>query len=285
MQSTMTEHTPRTRCYRCGSLEAIRLCHHCGKAMCTEHCPIVLSPTGQPLSTEFSGLGLAEAQSAAYHCAEHAHVCKGPLRPLIRVGLGLAVVGVLVALASLFIGLVLLLCGVAMAVAGYLITRQRAEAARAARPPLPLIPDLISVSALETLHGKICLSKNGEYTSKVDKVEGHIDVDMEFTDPGLQLQSYRDRNRLAGDEGIEFSAGYALFSEPDGARAAEDDRAFVLPTGLAAARAAAFQYTAPSPGRLDNIAASGTRIRLGARGGRIANPIWPPCRILSDWGG
>jgi len=231
MQYAMREHTPRARCYRCGSPEVARLCHHCGMAMCAGHSPTVVSPAGQPVSKEFSGLGLAEAQSAAYHCDEHAHVVKGPLWPVMWAGIGLAVAGVIVTLAALLIGLALLLCGAALAAGGYLISQRRAEAARAARPPLPLIPDLAPVSVLETLHGTICLSSNGEYTSEVSTVEGHIGVDMEFTDPGPQLRSYRDRNRLAGDEDIEFAAGYALISEPDGVRAAGDDRAFVLRSG------------------------------------------------------
>jgi hypothetical protein len=200
--------------------------------MCATHGRTWISSAGQPVSKEFSGLGLAEAQASPYHCDEHAHVVKGPLWQLMWAGIGLAAIGVIVALASLLIGLLLILCGATAAVGGYFLTQQRAEAARAARPPLPLIPDLVSVNVLETLHGKICLSSNnGDYSSTVGRVEGRIDVQMEFTDPGPQLLSYRDRNRLTSDDGIDFSAGYVMISGQAGAVGAEDDLAFVLRSG------------------------------------------------------
>lgn len=232
---TMEEHTPVARCYVCGSPKIIGLCHHCGRAMCGADCPAVASPAEHPVSKEFAGLGISD-RATAYHCTPHDHVVKGDMKRLVWIGAGIGALGICVALASVIAGVLLILCGGAMVTGAVLVTRRRAEAARAARPPLPLVPDLVTVRVTETLHGKIHMSDRDDYKydSTPNPVRGQIDVTMEFTDPVLALRSYRDKYLLADDEDIQFSAGYAMISAAGEANPEADELGFRLASGPAA---------------------------------------------------
>ena len=145
-----------------------------------------------------------------YHCEEHAHVVKGRLSSLIWSGAGLSVVGVIVLFLDLLPGLVLLLVGAALAGIAYRADKARDEAARAARSPLPLVPQLDTVSVVETLHGEVRLGDDG-YASKAGRVDGQIDLTATLAKAGRdRLALYRDKYRLPDDEPVEFSAGFAV---------------------------------------------------------------------------
>jgi hypothetical protein len=232
----MEEHTPRARCYECGSPEVIGLCHHCGSAMCADHRPVVLSASGRTVTREFAGLGVNGDRAAVYHCDAHEHVVKGDLNGLMGIGILMTAVGAVVAAWASVVPGLLLLVGIPVAVGAFLITRRRKAAAKAARPSLALIPDRVSVQVTETLRGKIRMNDQDayEYASEPEPVRGQIDVTMDFADPALELQSYRDRYRLAGAEDIQFSAGYAVVLGPRDASKGAGDLALVLESGPAA---------------------------------------------------
>ena len=217
----MTEaHAPRVRCYRCGSADITNLCHHCGKAMCGTHRPEVLDLVKKnPVSKEFADLGLAPEHSGAYHCAEHEHVIKGSLKHLIIAGTVAAVAGVLVAFANLIAGLVIVAAGAGLAAAGYFFGQRRKAAALAARPPLPLIPNLDSVHVIETLSGGVRLSKEGAYTSEPGQIKGAVDVVMTLAKSDRDRpEKYRHKYELASGEHVEFSAGFGVIKGAAGIR-------------------------------------------------------------------
>ena len=161
-------------------------------------------------SREFADLELGTGQEAVYHCEEHAHVVKGRLSSLIWSGAGLSVVGVIVLFLDLLPGLVLLLVGAALAGIAYRADKAKDEAARAARSPFPLVPQLDTVSVVETLHGEVRLGDDG-YASKAGRVDGQIDLTATLAKAGRdRLALYRDKYRLPDDEPVEFSAGFAV---------------------------------------------------------------------------
>ncbi len=231
MPYVIEEHAPRVRCYRCGSPDIFSLCHHCAKPMCKEHSPAAFDTTGKPVSREFGDLELTHHQQGVYHCDEHAHVVKGRLTSLIWVGAGLAVVGVIVAFLSLVPGLVLLLAAGATAGLAYRADKIREEAARASRPPLPLIPQLDSVSVVETLRGEVRLGDDG-YTSTAGLVSGQIDLGMTLAKAGRdRLARYRDKYRLADGEPVEFSAGFGVIQGEVGLTFPAGHEEIILPGG------------------------------------------------------
>ena len=210
MPPVLEDHAPRVRCYQCGSPEVFSLCHHCGKPICREHSLAAFDKAGRPVSREFADLELERYQEAVYHCREHAHVVKARLTRVIWLGVGLAAVGVIVLLFALVPGRVLLLAGGGMAGIAFRADRRRAEAARRSRPLLPLVPQLDTVSVVETLHGEIRLGEDG-YTSTAGRVNGQIDLGMTLAKAGRdRLPRYLDKYRPPTAEPVEFSAGFAV---------------------------------------------------------------------------
>ena len=173
MPFVMEDRPLQVRCYRCGSPAIACLCHHCGNAMCGRHSPAVTNSAGKPVSDEFSGLGLSQA--GAYHCTEHAHTVKGGLLALVARA-----------------------------------HQRRSAETQATRPPLPVIPAVDSVSVLETLSGMI-RQDEGVYRAVLERAEGRLDVVMALTESDLErVDTYRRVYRLADDDPIDFSAGFAV---------------------------------------------------------------------------
>ena len=210
MPYALEDHAPRVRCHSCGSPDIHSLCHHCAKPMCRKHSPAAFDESSKPLSREFADLELGPAHEGVYHCDEHDHVVKGRMTGLIWSAAGVAVVGVIVLFLELLPGLVLLLAGVALAGVAYRGDRIRNEAARAVRPPLPLVPQLDTVSVVETLRGQVRLGDEG-YTSTAGRVNGQIDLGMTLAKAGRdRLAIYQNKYRLPDGEPVEFSAGFAV---------------------------------------------------------------------------
>lgn len=178
--------------------------------MCTEHRPIVADGRGTPVSKEFDGLGL-EKLAAAYHCREHAHIVRSDLRELIAIGILTCLIGFGMAFTNPVRGVALFFVGVGVIAAVYVGHKRRRAAALTARPLLPLIPNLDSVSIRESLHGDITLGEDGRYISLPGQVTGHVDVVMTLAKADRdRLERYRGRYRLSTGDPIGFSAGYGL---------------------------------------------------------------------------
>jgi hypothetical protein len=245
MPSTVIEHAPQVRCYKCGSAEIDSVCHHCGKPMCKAHSPLAFRLAGKPArepgpaaklaSQEFGGLGLDTNRAAVYHCEDHAHIVGGR-GGLFALGVVLAVLGIIVLLFDFVPGLVLLLAGlVAAAIA---IVRSRGASATEA-PPLPVFPHVRAVNIVERLNGTVDLktkedtsSAGGvkgeiteEYTSSAGDVEGEITFAMAHSDWQEPLKQYRRNRRrkyrLSEDAPVKFEAGFAMLEGPSGLKFAD----------------------------------------------------------------
>lgn len=234
MLLALHDHAPQARCYRCGTPEIAAVCHHCGTGMCQAHTPKAVDAAERPVSREFADLGLDGRQAGVYHCDEHDHVVAGGLLPLILAGAGVAVAGIVLMLVNLIAGIVLLLAGLGTAVAAYLAHQRRKAAALAVRPPLPVMPNLDSVSMLETLRGQVSLGADGTYTSVSQPTEGTLDMTMTLARPDrARVRSYRAKYGLGEQDPVGFSAGIALLKGEAGLvfRPGHQQENLLLPSG------------------------------------------------------
>jgi hypothetical protein len=243
IQEKVVEHAPQVRCYRCGSAAVYSLCHHCARPMCGEHSPRAFRQDGQlvsevsggardsakPANREFAWLKHSDLRrGAVYHCEDHAHVVRN-MRTLIVAGVGLAVLGVIVALFSVPLGLVLLLAGGGLAAWGFVQRRRDAEIDPASRP-LPLFPHVDSVEVIERLTGTVRLT-GGTYTSDADRhVQGEIKIEMSANDGQRWLRQYRKKYRQQAHDPVSFAAGFAMIAGQAGLSFA-DNQDIVLGSG------------------------------------------------------
>src|SRR5262245_14997961 len=95
MATRIARRAPQARCYKCGSTSITRVCHHCGRAMCSAHAPQLSGIRGRPLSAEFADLGLKGTRcgEAPVHCDDCAHIVRTPHPLWIGGGALVALVG------------------------------------------------------------------------------------------------------------------------------------------------------------------------------------------------
>lgn len=233
MECELRDQAPRVRCYRCGSPDIASLCHHCVKPMCKEHSARAVDDARRPVSRELAGLELEDDQEAVYHCKDHVHVVRRARIIYLWAAAAVAPVVLIVLIVLPFV-LSLPLAGVvtgAGAVTADRVRRNWAEAARASRPPLPLIPQLDAVSIVETLHGEVHLGDDG-YTSTAGKVNGRMDFGMTLAKAGRdRLRLYRDKYRQASGQPVRFSAGYAVIEGEVGLSFSAENAELIRPGG------------------------------------------------------
>ncbi len=202
----------------------------------TSTAPAPSTTRGEPVSRELAGLELEDDQEAVYHCEDHVHVVRRARIIYLRAGAAVAPVA-LILLIVLPVAVWLPLAGVAIgagAVAAERVRRKWAHAARASRPPLPLIPQLDAVSVVETLHGEVHLGDDG-YTSTAGQVTGRMDLGMTLAKNGRdRLRRYRVKYRADGQP-VRFSAGYALIEGEVGLAFSAKNRELIRPGGTSLA--------------------------------------------------
>ncbi|GAA4475211.1 hypothetical protein [Phytohabitans houttuyneae] len=227
MTEKLVEHAPRVRCYECGNAAIVAMCHHCRRPMCEQHSPpafrqgstLVRTPAGaeeaRPASKEFAGLGLGGLREAVYHCKEHDHLVRGlPLR-WILIGAGIGALGFLLLFASAVVGVLFLLAGAATA--GIPLLMHRMSAANLTRPPLPLVPQVHNVGAVERLAGYVRI-ENEAYKWVVAALDGRLTVAMSANDGPGRLRAYREKFGLDGSEQVPFAGGFLMLEGEAGLR-------------------------------------------------------------------
>jgi hypothetical protein len=226
METRLHERAPQARCYRCGSTEVTRMCHHCGKPGCRAHIAATPMIAGRPLGREMRGLSMA--RKPAFHCAGCEHVA-GPATLAVGLG-GIAVtlLGIGVCWLSLAAGLILIAAGLAAAGASYWSARRR----RPSGPPLPLpvLPRVDQLSLTEELHGRVTLAADGGYQVALDPVEGKLTAVLAFGKPDRErLEGYLRRYRPAAGSDVPFTAGSLVLTGPAGISLAGDFPGLVIP--------------------------------------------------------
>jgi hypothetical protein len=227
MPLEVIDRAPEARCYQCGSTDIRSVCHHCSRPMCAQHASAAVreratsssagpdatgAPSGpgaseeeepdgpdtKPTSREFAGLKLLPVRAAVHHCEEHDHTV-GVLSAGIRVASG--------------------------------VLRGRQTPADEL-PPLPVFPDVNTVSVVERLTGEVQLTDTG-YVSTLQPVEGKIVIGMTHAWARWQetMGRYRKRHQLPEDYPIKFAAGFATLRGKVGL-AFDAGQDAILPDGL-----------------------------------------------------
>jgi hypothetical protein len=219
MTEVLRDRAPRVRCYECGSDRIFSVCHHCHRPMCEDHSPLVFRQAGvlvrtpnlasedvRPVSQEFAGLRLAGHREAVFHCTDHTHIVHSVRRWIIS-GAGVAALGFLLLFAASTLGILLLLVG--GVVVGLSLGYRHLTTAPALRPPLPIVPQVNGVKAVERVTGYVRL-EDGEYTSTVEAISGELKVDVSANDGHSALLAYRKKYRLPAAEPVEFTGGHLM---------------------------------------------------------------------------
>ena len=230
MSLKIIDRAPEVRCYQCGSTNIRSVCHHCSRPMCAQHGSVVVgerttgSPVGpgaggtpdglgesgspgeeelddlvtKPTSREFAGLKLLPIRAAVHHCEDHDHT------------VGLLSAGI-------------------TAASGVLRRRQNPAYEL---PPLPVFPDVNTVSVVERLAGEVQLTDAG-YVSTPQPIEGKIVVGMTHARARWQetMGRYRKRHQLPEDFPVKFAAGFAMLRGKAGL-AFDTGQGAILPDGL-----------------------------------------------------
>ena len=207
MDGTPKERAPRARCYKCGSSQITRMCHHCGRIGCSAHVTPTRKLSGRPLSRELRGLDMDK--KAAYHCPDCAHL-GSPVLAAGVIGVIVALAGAVVLWLSFWAGLAMVLLGAAIAVGSYVAGRRR-EAKRE-RLPLPVLPRLEELSVREELSGRVILWPSGDYDQPTpDPVQGRLTANLVLgkTDR-RRLEGYVHRHRMPPGSDVKFCAGFLV---------------------------------------------------------------------------
>jgi hypothetical protein len=236
MSLEVVDRAPEVRCYRCGSTDIRSVCHHCSRPMCARHGSVPVrerapgSPGGadgtgavsepgaygdeepadpegtegtegteaRPASREFAGLKLLPIREAVHHCQDHYHTVG-------RLGAGIT------------------------AASGVLRRRQTPASEL---PPLPVFPDVNTVSVVERLTGEVRLTDAG-YVSTPRQIGGEIVIGMTHAQARWQetMGRYRKRHQLPEGYPVRFAAGFALLRGKAGL-AFDAGQEAILPDGL-----------------------------------------------------
>jgi hypothetical protein len=223
----------RTRCYICGDYRIEGLCHHCGRAMCKAHAPVVDNGRGFSFSAEFTGLNLrqTECSEAPFHCEYCDHA-------VLRPGYWVIVAGVVLILAGVFLlkdadRLLAVWAGVVCAALGVYARWQRSQIIQQSRPPLPVVPRFKQVKIHEALNGRVTLNSDGRYDIELKPVSGQLEITAIFSKRERErLDRYREKYQLDDDADVPFHTGFVVPRGPAGWKFA-DDRGIRNPSGFA----------------------------------------------------
>lgn len=232
MPSTIVYHAPKIRCYLCGLPDIAAICHDCGRPICPSHLAKPLTGVDELLSSEFSALGLREAEcnEEPMHCINCHHVVRSPRLLLLAASL-LIVLVFLTPYVRHRLGTIGTLLAVAALGGAAVYDYQRRETAnRVNRPPLPLLPRFNSIKIQETVKGRLTLNADGTCRSTLQPVEGNLSIQAGLSKlEQARWRSYRRKYRLTTQEEAMTHAGFAAFRGPAGFESTGEAPRLVLP--------------------------------------------------------
>lgn len=221
MKVEIIPNPPRARCYICHKPDVEKVCHHCGRAICSEHNSASIPAETGCENLEFSGLELDQLQGVEeiVHCSNCIHYLRSykRLRPwaVMIGGLGLALGLIGIADETWWVSLM----GVAAVTASIVwyrwIGRKHEENYEKAllrnRPPFPVVPALKTVSATEYVDGQIRLDSEGKYTAQVCQKKGRLTFTLQFAHRDKErLKRYLDKYKQSMSDDIPFHAGFVV---------------------------------------------------------------------------
>jgi hypothetical protein len=283
METTVEPRASVVRCYECGSSYVSSLCHHCWRPGCAKHVLPAPKWEAKLFGREGGGPGLQGAQ--ACHCGDCGHMRRPVARAMTRffvvaaAGLGLALVGLIIAGLSLVAGLILVVAGTSAFIWSYRCVRRISVQYRL-NMPVPLHPKVADVELIERLRGEITLgSRDGDYNTVLEPVEGTVSAKLTFGRPDADRVSHWRRRRLTETTEARYCAGRLLLQGQFGIRVGEEVTSPVLALDGAVGDHAVFRAEdPPSSTRWEWI----RHYELRAEPEINAGPVWITPSIIPE---
>ena len=221
MHTKVTSHVPEMACYICDSVDVAKLCHHCGRAMCSNHGPFTIPEKrfyNQIENCEYTNLGLEESNqpNVAVHCEDCVHYVIS-YEPLCYI---LGLVGLLAITVGLFLSPVALavsyaIVGIAIVAvsiwATYIERSYRHHAMCKDAALLPVFGRFPSVTIKEYLKGSVRLTSDSTYLVEADVADGTLEFSLQLTvDNQERLKKYRQKYDLLTQTDLSFQAGFVV---------------------------------------------------------------------------
>jgi hypothetical protein len=223
MKTRIISRIPETECYICESTAIEKVCHHCGRAMCSEHGPFK-PPTSQWYyiieNLEYTELDLEveERQKGnegihCEHCVHHIISFEPIFRLLIAIGALSIFGGIFSAFPGLFIRLFIFgvaIIGISVGII-YIDRKDRLYGMLARRPPLPVMGRFPSIGVHESVKGAIALDRTGLYAVGDVKTEGTISFKLQLSaEDQERWKKYKRKYLLTRQSNIPFHVGFAV---------------------------------------------------------------------------
>ena len=226
MQTKIISRVPETECYICGSADIVKLCHHCGLAMCSRHGPFApprSSFYNRIKNIEYTDLSLAEiiGHEAGIHCeyCNHYTVSYEPILILFAVvGAAFIISGLLTS--SILSAMLFVTLGVAtVSTSIWAIHTERQyrhyEMCQQ-RPPLPVLGRFLSVTVNESVKGIASLAHDGSYAVQEEQAKGDLKFSLQLTSHDQErLNKYRQKYKLPTQADMLFHAGFVVFNKAE----------------------------------------------------------------------
>lgn len=213
MTTKIIARAAQVRCYECGATGIVQICHHCGVAICAEHAQLPSELSRWFLRHEFAGLplpdGLRVTQPA--HCNHCGHHLGEPNRFVVVFGVGLALLGGLLALpAPSRAAALLALVGLAI-VAWAVIQQWRRQIQGQPQLSMPLLPRINLLKIRETADVAVTLTMDGDYQITQKPINGALELLGRIQDSErARLEAYRNRFALSALQSAPYHAGFLV---------------------------------------------------------------------------
>lgn len=245
MKSKVISRIPETECYVCGSTAIKQVCHHCGRAMCSEHGPFTLPPDRRFYrieNLEYAELLTEDVErrvgEEGIHC-EHCRHYVGSYEPLLYIFISAGSLSILGGLLSSQIESVigLLLWGITVITISvgiiYIDRRDRFHAMLAHRPLLPVWGRFPSIAVHEFVKGVMTLDGTGLYASRDTQTKGVINFKLQLSPEDKErLKKYRQKYLLNDQSDIPFHVGFAVLREAQRLQPSDWDKQDIGPIVL-----------------------------------------------------
>lgn len=201
------------RCYKCGHDDVISMCHHCGRAMCEQHQPVIKNKKGKLISQEFTKLGLkgTNGGEAVYHCKFCKHTIRMPYWYL-----SLLVISLIFFLKNNIQNDLLLNSLIFIIVALLFTVARRIIDIIVHHPPMPLNHRFETIQMREKIKGEISLDAQGNCQVTTSPLDAELFVKINWGAPeNERVRKYYRKYwlfRLANR--IRIHAGFISFKEP-----------------------------------------------------------------------
>lgn len=217
MQSEIVPSIPEIECYICGSTKIKKLCHSCGRAMCTNHGPFSPPETTsyffRLINDEYTGIDFPSTvrHINGVHCefCKHYFISYEPSFYLVvAIGIGIIILGSFFSVppsSQWFAGLIFIALGV------YAVFNERDKRFKEMykrKPPLPIFGRFPSVTVQEFINGDTTITSDNVYSVRNVKANGELIFSLQLNNSDRKrLNQYCHKFKLDRRSPITFHVG------------------------------------------------------------------------------